>query len=76
MDNASRFHGPATRALREKVGIKQADLARSIGISRSHLNNIEKGKQPSLAVAVAIAAELKVGMDAITYTPSTTGAAA
>lgn len=67
MEPTPRFHGPAARAVRVTAGIRQAELARRVGISRSHLANIEKGKQPSLTVAMAIAAELDVALDAITY---------
>jgi transcriptional regulator with XRE-family HTH domain len=76
MDNASQFNGPAARALREKEGIRQADLARRVAISRSHLNNIEKGKQPSLGTALAIAAALDVDLAAVTCNHTVLRAAA
>jgi transcriptional regulator with XRE-family HTH domain len=75
MDNASQFNGHAARALREKAGIRQADLARRIAISRSHLANIEKGKQPSLATALAIASALDVDFSAVTCNHATKAAA-
>lgn len=67
MEPTPRFHGPAARAVRVTAGIRQAELARRVGISRSHLANIEKGKQPSLFVAMKIADALGVKLDAITY---------
>lgn len=69
MDNTSRFHGPAARALRQAAGIRQAEMARLVGVSRSHLANIENsGKQPSLQLAGAIASQLGVDLTAITCT--------
>lgn len=62
-------HGPAIRAIREAVGIKHGEFAIRCLISPGYLTNIEKGhKQPSPAVARAIAEQLGVALEAITYT--------
>ena len=69
--NTRLVHGPAVRALREALGIKHGVFAVDCLISPGYLTNIEKGKkQPSPAVAVAIATRLGVGLDAITYVVS------
>lgn len=63
-----RTHGPAIRAIREALGIKHGVFAISCLISPGFLSNIEKGlKQPSPAVANAMAERLGVPLDAITY---------
>lgn len=36
-------------------GLSKADLANKIGVSRQTINNVVKGKTPSLEVAIAIA---------------------
>ena len=44
------------RALREEKGLTQAQLGKSLGVSRQSVNSIEKGKyDPSLPLAIAIA---------------------
>lgn len=64
-----RVHGPAVRAIREALGIKHGVFAIDCQISPGYLTNIEKGvKQPSDAVAAAIAKRLGVTLDEITYT--------
>ena len=56
----------ALRAIRELVGIEQADLASRCGISQSHLSNIERGKRaPSPSVLRSLADQLGVSLDAI-----------
>lgn len=63
-----RVHGPAVRVIRERTGIKHGVFAVQVGITPGYLTNIEKGlKQPSPAVARAIADALGVTLDAITY---------
>lgn len=63
-----RANGSAIRAIREAVGIKHGDLARTAGISAGYLSNIEAGrKQPAVDVLRAIATRLGVPLDAITY---------
>lgn len=60
--------GPAVRAIREALGIRHGDFAISCDISPGYLSNLEAGrKQPSPAVAVALAGRLGVPLDAITY---------
>lgn len=65
--------GPAVRAIREAYGIKHGEFAIRCLISPGYLSNIEKsvgtdhGKQPSPAVAVSIAQQLGVPLDAISY---------
>lgn len=61
-------NGTTVRALREALGIPHGKFAIRCLISAGYLTNIEKGvKQPSPAVAVRIATELGVPLDAITY---------
>lgn len=61
-------NGGTIRALREALGIKHGIFAVDCDISPGYLTNIEKGlKQPSPAVAAAIAHRLGVPLDAITY---------
>lgn len=63
-----RVNGPSVRAIREALGIRLSDLATRSSVSVGYLSNIEAGrKQPADAVAVAIARELGVTVDAITY---------
>ncbi|MGY1773548.1 helix-turn-helix domain-containing protein [Blastococcus sp. SYSU D00813] len=63
-----RANGSAIRAIREAVGIKHGDLARTAGISAGYLSNIEAGrKQPAPDVMRALADRLGVPLDAITY---------
>lgn len=63
-----RVHGPAVRAIREALGIKHGEFAVSCDITPGYLSNIEAGrKQPSPAVAVALATRLGVPLDAIAY---------
>lgn len=70
-----RVNGPTVRALREALGIRLSDLATRAELSIGYLSNIEAGrKQPADAVAVNIARELGVSLDAITY-PVSDGAA-
>jgi transcriptional regulator with XRE-family HTH domain len=61
-----QVNGPAIRALRMALGIKQQDLAERSGISPSHMNKIESGAESGrFEVAVSIAAALGVPIDAI-----------
>ena len=61
-------HGPAVRAIREALGIRHSDFAAKCHISPGYLSNIEAGrKQPSPEVARAIADQLGVTLDTITY---------
>lgn len=61
-----QINGAAIRAIREPLGIPQFELAKRAGISRSHMNKIEKGvEQPKFETAVQIAKALGVPIDAI-----------
>lgn len=63
-----RVNGASIRALREARGIRQADLARSAGLSATHLNQIESGhKQPSAERLDSIATALGVEVEAVSY---------
>ena len=65
---ARRLHGPFVKALREALGIRAADLAREVGLSRGYLSHVEQGtKQPSTAVVGELARALGVTVRAITY---------
>ena len=49
-------HLPAWRARRGKSGIKKADLARRLGVSRSYITRLEQGTtHPSLELALRLA---------------------
>ena len=50
--------GRVIRSARDRRGLTQADLARRCGISRRHVAAIERGANFTVAVLVAIAAEL------------------
>ncbi|MBD2760046.1 helix-turn-helix transcriptional regulator [Yimella sp. cx-573] len=68
MNSTRKIHGPAVRAIREALGKKHGEFAVRCLISPGYLTNIEAGrKQPSPEVAVAIAKELGVPLDAIAY---------
>lgn len=63
-----KLHGPAVRVIRERTGIKHGIFAIKCDITPGYLSNIEKGlKQPSPAVMRAIADNLGVDLDSITY---------
>lgn len=60
-------NGEAVRAMRQLLGIDQAELARRCGITQSGLSRIETGKRPaSPKVTRALADHLGVNLDAIT----------
>lgn len=64
-----KTHGPAVRAIREALGLRHGVFAVQCEITPGYLTNIEKGiKQPSPAVAAAIANRLGIPLDAIQYT--------
>lgn len=63
-----KVNGPAVRAIREALGIRLSDFATRVDSSPGYICNIEAGrKEPSHATAAAIARELGVPIDAITY---------
>lgn len=52
------------RAHRERAGLTQAELARTIGVTRQTLIAIEQGKySPTLELAFQIARALQLGID-------------
>lgn len=52
------------KEIRQKKGIGLQQLAKMTGISRSHLNYIEKNeKEPSLSMAVRIAQALNIKIE-------------
>ena len=61
-----QVNGPAIRAIRMGLGIKQQDLAERAGISPSHMNKIESGAESGrFETIVRIAQQLGVTVDAI-----------
>ena len=63
-----RANGAAIRALRERTGISQANLARTTDIRRETLNRIESGARPGTpAQIVAIAKALSVPIVSIIH---------
>ena len=70
---AQRVNGPAIRAIRERGGQRQLDLASGAGIDRAYLAHIEAGRrQPSAPVARRLAEALKVPLIAILASPDDT----
>jgi transcriptional regulator with XRE-family HTH domain len=58
----------AVREFRNLLGIEQADLAARCGITQSALSRIETGsREPSPRVLRALAGQLGVSLDAISY---------
>lgn len=52
------------KEIRKEKGISLQQLAKTTGISRSHLNYIEKNeKEPSLSMAVRIAQALNIKLE-------------
>lgn len=61
-------NGTAIRALREATGLSGSAFAPRCGVSQGYMSHVERGqKQPSRAVLIAIAAQLGVPLDAISY---------
>lgn len=62
-----RINGPALKAIRERSGLSQSDLARSTGISQGRISEIESAS-PAIrpATATTIADHLQVPLLAIT----------
>jgi putative transcriptional regulator len=64
------------RAHRERAGLTQAELARTIGVTRQTLIAIEQQKySPTLELAFQIARAFDVGLDDVFAYPSPTGGA-
>ncbi|WP_404429273.1 helix-turn-helix transcriptional regulator [Microbacterium lacus] len=63
------------RAVREASGMTQADLARTIGVTRQTLIAIEQGKySPTLELAFQLARAFGVGLDDLFTYPEVTEA--
>lgn len=59
------------RAVRERAGMTQAELAKRIGVTRQTLIAIEQGKySPTLELAFQITREFGVGLDDVFHYPS------
>jgi transcriptional regulator with XRE-family HTH domain len=64
MDSESKRLGENLKMIRTKKGISQGDIARSLGVSRGYISNIENGKtNPTLATIVRLASALGVKSD-------------
>jgi transcriptional regulator with XRE-family HTH domain len=61
-------NGPSIRAIRELLGVSISAFAPRCGVSQGYLSRVELGeKQPSETVRRAIADQLGVPLDAISY---------
>lgn len=61
-------NGPAIRAIRELLGVSISAFAPRSGVSQGYMSRVELGdKQPSPTVLRAIADQLGVPLDAISY---------
>lgn len=57
------------KELRKLLGITQYDLAKSIGVSRQYLSDVENmKKQPTIKIAFDIALRVGVKVDELFYT--------
>ena len=64
MNSESEKLGNNLKRLRTKKGISQGDIARSIGVSRGFVSNIENGKtNPTLATIARLANAIGVSTD-------------
>jgi putative transcriptional regulator len=60
------------RALRDGLGLTQAELAKRVGVTRQTLIAIEQGRySPSLELAFQISREFGVGLDEVFHYPET-----
>jgi transcriptional regulator with XRE-family HTH domain len=58
--------GRLVRAHRDRLGLSQADLGRRVGLSRTSITNIERGRQRILVhQLVALANTLEIGPEAL-----------
>lgn len=59
--------GEHIRINRMRLGMSQADLARKVGISKTAMNDIERGKttDPKWSTVVAIAGQLGLKLDTL-----------
>lgn len=64
MNTAPHFRGERMRTWRKLLDIRQDALSVKVGVTRTQITNLETGvTEPSIAVLVAIARELKVSTD-------------
>ena len=64
MKSESEKLGKNLKTIRTKKGISQGDIARSLGVSRGFVSNIENGKtNPTLATIVRLAKALGVSVN-------------
>lgn len=67
MDEFNRAFGRKLREARNEAGLSQDDLAKLVDLSRTSITNIEKGnQQPSLKLAVRLAAEVNKSLGDLT----------
>lgn len=61
-------HGAAIRAIREAVGVSISAFAPRCGVSQGYMSRVELGDaQPSATVPRAIADQLGLSLDAVSY---------
>lgn len=61
MPNEAKKLGENLRRIRSKAGISQSDVAKSLGVSRGFVSDIENGKRnPTLATIARIAKAINV----------------
>lgn len=67
---AMHINGEALKAIRERSGLTQSDLAKTVGIRQPHLSNIEAGRRAaSPDVAQRLAEALRIPVVAILAQP-------
>lgn len=67
MDEAMELRS-RVRELRERLGLRQADLAKETGVTRQTIIAIEKGRlNPSIVLALRIARVLREPVDYVFY---------
>lgn len=65
LPNLSLTPGETLRTIRERRGLTQDQAGQEIGISATHLSNIENGRAlPGLDTAVSIAARFSIPVEA------------
>lgn len=67
-----RALGGRIRAARDRVGVKQEHLAQAVGLSRTSITNIERGRQGVQAYLLVRIAEI-LGRSAVELLPTTLG---
>lgn len=62
----SNFVGPAVRALRERAGFSQEELADRAGLDRTYVSGIERGRRnPSVKSLQRVVAALDTSLDVL-----------